>query len=140
MPFGCHSACLPCCLDRPSARPNRRRRSSTAWSRAKVQPARLSDDEEFVRRVFLDLVGRIPTGEESTRFCSDGNPQKRARLIDSLLASGEFARHWRENLNALFMGGPAFAGNAEWRGWLEGALRGNKPWDEMAREILRGRP
>jgi hypothetical protein len=105
-----------------------------------LQPAALTDDQEFIRRIYLDLIGRIPTRDESLRFFANRHPSKRSHVIESLLASGEFAKHWRENLNSLFMGGPAFGGNAEWRTWLEQALQQNKKWDEMAREILRGVP
>src|SRR5690242_1359765 len=65
---------------------------AAAWTRDKVQPAAPADDPEFVRRVYLDLVGRIPTKDEVERFGADPNPQKRPRLIDDLLAGGEFPR------------------------------------------------
>jgi hypothetical protein len=112
---------------------------AAGWARANVQPAALSDDPEFARRVYLDLIGRIPSREEVQHFCDDRNQQKRSRLIDDLLAGGEFPRHWRENLNVLLMGSPAFAGNPQWRGWLEESLKRNKPWDAMAREVLQAR-
>ncbi|HEV3263370.1 MAG TPA: DUF1549 domain-containing protein [Gemmataceae bacterium] len=112
---------------------------ASAWVRDKVQPAALSDDAEFVRRIYLDLIGRIPTREEAQRFFNNRDTRKRSRLIDDLLTGGEFAQHWRENLNALFMGRPPFAGNPEWRAWLEASLRHHKKWDEMAREMLRAR-
>jgi hypothetical protein len=111
-----------------------------ALAKDKIQLAGLADDAEFVRRIYLDLVGRIPTREEAERFVNDRSTAKRARLIDSLLASGEFAQHWRENLNALLMGGPAFGGNPEWRAWLETSLRANRKWDDLARAMLRARP
>src|SRR5689334_18460480 len=80
---------------------------SAAWARDKVQPAPPADDPEFVRRVYLDLVGRIPSGDEVEHFCADPAPDKRPRLIDDLLAGGEFPGHWRENLNVPLMGAPA---------------------------------
>jgi len=107
---------------------------------AQVQPAAVAGDAEFVRRIYLDLVGRIPTRDETEHFINDRTPHKRARLIDSLLSGDEFPRHWMENLNARLMGGPPFTGNAEWRAWLEASLRQNKPWDEMVRAMLRARP
>src|SRR5262249_34107211 len=111
-----------------------------AWQRARVSPASVADDAEFVRRIYLDLVGRIPTRDEAEHFLNDRTPHKRARLIDALLSGDEFPRHWMENLNARLMGGPPFTGNAEWRAWLETSLRKNKPWDEMVRARLRARP
>jgi hypothetical protein len=113
---------------------------AAGWTRDKVQPAELAGDAEFVRRIYLDLVGRIPSKEEAQRFCANRDPRKRARLIDELLASGEFPKHWRENLNLLLMGGPAFGGDAAWRNWLETALKQGQGWDTMARTILLARP
>lgn len=110
------------------------------WAQDKIQPAPLSDDPEFARRLYLDLVGRIPTGEEVQGFCTNPDLHKRSNLIDELLASGEFVKEWRENLNLLWMGGPAFGGNPEWRSWLEDALRHHRGWDTMARDLLRALP
>lgn len=112
---------------------------AAAWARDKVQPTRPADDPEFVRRIYLDLVGRIPTTEESLAFCRDKSSNKRSALIDALLAGGEFPKHWRENLHLLLMGGRPFAGDPEWRQWLEESLRQNKGWDAMVREILAAR-
>jgi hypothetical protein len=112
-----------------------------AASRAKigVQAAPPADDAEFVRRVYLDLAGRIPTRDEAERFVKDRKPDKRPALIDDLLAGGEFAVHWRENLHVLLTGGTPFAGNAEWRRWLETSLKQNRKWDDMVRTMLRAR-
>src|SRR5437667_262604 len=103
------------CLCRASASEPIDRFVSAAWVRDKVTPATLSDDSEFVRRIYLDLVGRIPTKDEVQHFLADRDSQKRSKLIDQLLAGGEFAKHWRENLNSHFMGSPAFTGDGEWR-------------------------
>src|SRR5262245_26926490 len=84
---------------------------AAAWQRARVQPATVADDAEFVRRIYLDLAGRIPTRDEAERFGNDRTPDKRARLIDALLSGEEFPRHWMENLNARLMGGAPFTGN-----------------------------
>jgi hypothetical protein len=113
---------------------------TAAQARDKLRAAPLADDTEFVRRLYLDLIGRVPTREEAQRFCGSKDASKRDKLIDILLASGEFPKHWRENFHVLLMGGPAFTGNPEWRGWLESSLRQNKGWDMMAREMLRARP
>src|SRR5262249_44647882 len=96
--------CFFClCLLRPSSAPAAEPASQTidrlvaaAWARDHVTPAALSDDSEFVRRIYLDLVGRIPTKDEMQRFIGDRDPQKRSKLIDQLLGGGEFAQHWRE--------------------------------------------
>jgi hypothetical protein len=113
---------------------------SKAQIRDKAEPAGLADDVEFVRRVYLDMIGRIPTRAEAHRFVGNTDPAKRSRLIDQLLASGEYAKHWRENLHTYLMGGAPFVGDAEWRDWLENALKHNQGWDTMARTMLRARP
>jgi hypothetical protein len=59
-----------------------------------VQPAQLSGDTEFQRRVALDLTGRIPSPEEVKNFVADSNPDKRAALIDGLMASDAFVDYW----------------------------------------------
>jgi hypothetical protein len=86
------------------------------------------------------LIGRIPTANEARRFCHDADSAKRARLIDELIASDEFGKHWRENLNIVLMGGPAFGGNPQWRAWLEKSLQERQGWDGMARTMLLARP
>src|SRR5947208_3646646 len=60
----------------------------------KVQPAPLTTDEQFIRRVTLDLTGELPAPADVTEFAADHDPRKRARLIDNLLESDEYARHW----------------------------------------------
>src|SRR5207248_5919439 len=60
----------------------------------KIQPAPLTTDEQFLRRVTLDLTGELPVPADVTEFVADKDPNKRARLIDKLLASDEYALHW----------------------------------------------
>src|SRR5262249_9136418 len=55
------------------------------WTEAQAEPAPLADDAEFLRRVYLDLAGRIPSVEESRTFLDDKRPNKRARLVEQLL-------------------------------------------------------
>src|SRR5687767_5339173 len=57
------------------------------WKAAGVTPAPLADDGEFIRRVSLDLIGRVPTLDETKSFLTDAAADKRARLVDRLLAS-----------------------------------------------------
>ena len=61
------------------ASPSIDRLLATAWQRARAQPAAVADDAEFVRRIYLDLVGRIPTRDEAEHFINDRTPHKRAR-------------------------------------------------------------
>ncbi len=115
------------------------------WTARGIAPAPVCDDRVFVRRVYLDLAGRIPTREEASAFLEDAAPQKRAALVDRLLASDEYPRTFREIWDALLMG--RHTGRREKRrqenGWfdfLEGAFKQDRPWDEVVRVMIAARP
>ncbi|MGH7138546.1 MAG: DUF1549 domain-containing protein, partial [Pirellulales bacterium] len=104
-----------------------------------ILPSDVCSDEEFVRRVFLDVIGELPTVAESQAFLTDADPNKRAKLIDSLLERPEFADFWAlkwadllrlRNTKVTATGVPKF------HRWLVRALRTNMPYDEFARELL----
>src|SRR5262245_55043059 len=69
------------------------------WAARGIQPAPLTDDAEFLRRVYLDVVGRIPPAAEVRRFLADPAPDKRQRVVERLLKSPlysvHFTNHWR---------------------------------------------
>jgi hypothetical protein len=94
-----------------------------------------ADDAELVRRVYLDLAGRIPTVEEVRKFLADPDPKKREKLIDRLLKSAEYATRMADLFDVMFM--ERLGENAEWKKYLHESFAANKPWDQMAREILR---
>src|SRR5947209_1579688 len=68
----------------------------------KLKPSPLADDAEFMRRVYLDITGKIPTPEKARAFLDSTEPDKRAKLIDELLAGSDYGRHfgiiWRTML------------------------------------------
>jgi hypothetical protein len=109
-------------------------------SAAKVVPAPAAGDAEYLRRVTLDLTGRIPTGDEARRFLADTAPGKRPALVDRLLASPEYARHWTDVYLALLVGRDqriaGGAGRALFASYLNRALSENRPFDRVTREIL----
>jgi hypothetical protein len=116
-----------------------------AWKLDKVEPARPVSDEVFVRRVYLDLAGRIPTREESEKFLREKARDKRARLIEGLLAGEEYPRHMREVFDPVLMErrGPQWEDkreNQKWFAWLEDAFRRNRPWNEVVRDFIVARP
>jgi len=100
--------------------------------------APIADDAEFVRRVYLDLTGMIPTAEQVRAFLADQSPDKREQLIDRLLDTAEYARHMQRRFDVMLMrrlpqrNVPA----GEWRQFLRDSFAQNKPWDEMVREML----
>lgn len=99
-----------------------------------------ASDEEFLRRVTLDLTGTIPTSTEARAFLADKAKDKRTRLIDRLLASPAYARHLADVLDVMLMERrPAKDVKQEvWWEYLRSSIAGNKPWDQLVRELLSG--
>lgn len=90
-----------------------------------ARSARLSDDYEFVRRIYLDLTGRIPTPDQIRAFAADSNPRKRDDLIDALLYSPEFTYKWQHWLGDLMQNAASNSfrnlninGRNEYHAWL----------------------
>ncbi len=97
-----------------------------------------STDAEFLRRIYLDLLGTIPTSQEARAFLSDTTPSKRSRLIDQLLAKPEHARHLSHVVDVMLMDRRPDhrVPSTEWRAYLYNAFVANRPWDQLIREIL----
>lgn len=112
------------------------------WAAAKVMPAARSSDAEFVRRVHLDLNGVTPTAAETRVFLDDGRSNKRAKLIEHLLARPEYALHMARVFDVMLIERrlPAVKSYdvpaAAWRTYLAEAFAANKPWDVLVREVL----
>jgi len=106
-----------------------------AWEEASVRPAPLVDDAEFLRRLSLDLIGRVPTVAELRSFSAA--PDRAAR-IDELLGSPDFPRFWSEVWTAMLNGyAAAFDSQRDGlRFWLEKKFRENAPFDRMATELV----
>jgi len=104
-----------------------------------VPPSGDASDGEYLRRVSLDLTGLLPTAERARRFLADGAPDRRARVVEELLASEEFARFWALQRADLMRVSPARLpeGNADaFAAWLTDAFRRNVPYDRLARDVL----
>ncbi|WP_373649494.1 MULTISPECIES: DUF1549 and DUF1553 domain-containing protein [unclassified Schlesneria] len=104
-----------------------------------ILPSELCTDDEFLRRVTLDLTGRLPTAEEAKAFLAETSPSKRTILVDQLLDSPEYASFWalkwgdvlRSNSKKLKV-----AGVHKFRQWIYEAMLNDKPLDQFARELL----
>ena len=97
-----------------------------------------SSDEIFVRRIYLDVVGRIPTPEEVKSFVKDGNPDKRAALIDNLLVSEGYVSHqfnWYADMLRI-KSTIKRANYGFYQRWLKDGIRENRPWNETVRGML----
>lgn len=107
-----------------------------------LAPANPCSDEVFLRRVFLDVIGTLPTPEEARAFLNDETPGKRAALIDALLARGEFADYWAMKWGDLLRIKAEFPINLwpnavqAYHRWIRDSIRQNLPYDQFARELL----
>lgn len=100
--------------------------------------APIAGDAEFLRRVMLDLTGTIPTAVEARAFVADTSADKRAKLIDRLLASPEHARHMAAVFDRMLMERRADQNvpRAQWEDYLREAFAANRPYDQLVREML----
>lgn len=105
-------------------------------------PSPRCSDEEFIRRVYADTIGVLPTVEETRAFLADESPDKRARLIDALLERPEYAKFWALKWGDLLkltksqIGTP---GVYKYHRWIEQSLAANVPYDQFARELITAR-
>ncbi len=99
---------------------------------AGTHPAPETEDASMVRRLTLDLLGRIPTASEVRAFTESTDPEKRPKLVDRLIGSVGFARHQADTLDAMLMSGF----RSSLREYLVSSCRDNRPWDTVFRELM----
>jgi hypothetical protein len=97
-----------------------------------ITAAPQADDSTLIRRLTLDLVGRIPTAAETRAYVTATEPDKRVRLVERLMASPGWVRHQANELDVLLMDGTP----GSLRDYLTRALRENRPWDRIFREVV----
>ena len=116
------------------------------WAHRGVNPSPPVDERIWCRRLYLDLIGRIPTRLEMEEFVAMPAESKREALVDRLLASEEYPVRMREVWDVFLMGRTKRDGQEDRRkqnGWwtfLEIAFRKNRPWNETVHDLLTGRP
>src|SRR5206468_4743477 len=100
--------------------------------------APICSDADFVRRIYLDLTGVIPTADQARAFIPDNSADKRQRLIDELLASPAFNRHMTIALDLMLMERKPekTIKQPEWEAWLYHSLADDKPLDQLFRELI----
>lgn len=104
-----------------------------------LPPYRLSNDHHFVRRAYLDALGVLPGAGEARQFVEDTNPEKRARLVDSLLQRSEFVDYWTYKWCDLLLVSRSKLRSPAYRifyDWIRRSVAENKPWDRFVREIV----
>ena len=107
-----------------------------------IRPANLCSDAVFVRRVYLDAIGTLPSGQEARDFLQDKSPDKRSVLVDRLLERDEFADYWAMKWSDLLRVKAEFpidlwpnAVQAYYH-WIRASVKENKPYDRFVRELL----
>ncbi len=112
---------------------------SEQWNELGIRPAATISDAAFLRRATLDATGLIPTPEQVAAFLADDSPDKRARLVDSLVGSEEFAEQWAWFFGDLFrLAHQVGAVRNPFQSWVKEWLTTDRPYDEMVRDLLTG--
>lgn len=108
-----------------------------------IAPNPDSDDEVFVRRIHLDLIGRIPTKSETLAFLKSEDPDKRNQLVDSLAGSDGYVSHFYNWFADLLRMRTSISGNNQSIGagiayerWIKDAIRASRPYDEVVRDLI----
>ena len=104
-----------------------------------MAPSPKSDDSEFLRRVFLDTIGLLPTVDEAKSFLADADPEKRTKLVEQLLARPEFVDYWAYQWSdVLLLSGSRLRPEAikSYYKWIRDRVAENTPWDEFARGVI----
>src|SRR5437867_4380476 len=106
-------------------------------ARDRVPHAPLTSDNEFLRRVTLDLTGRIPSPQEVTAFAADPDPAKRDKAIDKLLSSEAYVDKWAYTFMDIFRAnGKMGRGQNLFHYWMKENLRVDRPYDDAVRSII----
>lgn len=104
-----------------------------------LNPAPLAPDEVFLRRVYLDLTGGLPSADDAKAFLDSKDPKKREQLVDRLLMRDEFAYFWALKWADILRGSPVTVserGVHSFHRWLVKAVAEDRPVDQFARELL----
>jgi len=112
------------------------------WAKVNARPTPPASDETILRRLCLDIIGRVPTLDEARAFLDSKDPQKRAKLIDALLASDGYAGHmfnfWADLLRVADSAKGPITTEA-YGEWLKMALKADMPYDQFVRELITAR-
>ncbi|MBC8356061.1 MAG: DUF1549 domain-containing protein [Planctomycetes bacterium] len=110
------------------------------FKKLRIQPSELCTDEEFLRRVSLDVVGVLPSVEEYHQFISDPDPKKRDKLVDDLLGRKEFVEmwvmKWAELLQVRTTQQIAYKPMLRYYNWIQERIASNMPMDQLVQELL----
>jgi hypothetical protein len=110
-----------------------------SWTSAGVKPAKVATDEEFLRRAYLDLLGRIPSVQEARAFLHTREPDRREKLVDYLLQDADYPKNFATKWTVLLIG-RGNQGRMVDRGalasWLRRQFAANRPWNEVVYDLV----
>ncbi|MEZ6062991.1 MAG: LpqB family beta-propeller domain-containing protein [Planctomycetaceae bacterium] len=117
------------------------RHVAAKWQRMKIEPSEVCSDEEYLRRVHLDLTGLPPTAEQVRAFLADSRETriKRAEVVDQLVGSDAYVEYWSNKwadllqVNSKFLGPE---GAVAFRDWIRSEVKANTPYDEFVRKVI----
>ena len=122
----------------PSSTKHLDRHINAVLKREGIQPSEMSKDTEFLRRIHLDMTGKIPTPEEVLDFLKDGSPNKRQKKIEHLLQSEAYLNYWTKLWVTWLIG--RRGDNDERRigltSWVQDVLRKNMPYNQFVQELI----
>ena len=106
-----------------------------------LPPSGLCDDSTFIRRVTVDIAGRLPTPDEAWQFLADKDPAKRDHLVDQLLTSTDYADNFAKKWSDLLRNRPAPGEKTAtpyfmFHAWIRDSLQRNRPYDQFVRDIV----
>ena len=117
----------------------------SAMQQASILPTSIASDDEFLRRVTLDLTGAIPDSATVVAFVNDKTPDKRTKKIDELLASDAFVDRWTmwfgdlvQNVTVSNNVREYYIGRNAYYEFIKDSVRNNKPYDQLARDVITG--
>ena len=109
-----------------------------SWADNEVVPSAESSDAEWIRRVYLDIVGRIPSAVEATEWLADGGPRRKQVLIDRLLDNSDFVRHFTTiwTNECIGRGTPRRVSRKGMEKFFREAFAKNRPWNKVVQELI----
>jgi len=110
------------------------------WKKLHIAPSPACSDDEFLRRVCLDVMGTLPTPQEVRDFLADSSPDKRDKLVEKMLERSEYADYWAQRFAETLrvkVGDSSFKDHTvKFHGWIRQSLAENKPYDQFVRQII----
>ena len=136
--FGCTKTTVAPTRQVSSSTKHLDRHINAVLKREGIQPSKMSEDTEFLRRVYLDMTGRIPTPEEVLDFLKDGSSTKRQKKVEALLDSEDYLDYWT-GLWVNWLIGRRSDTDSQRLGlrlWVRDALAKNMPYNQFVQELI----